>query len=148
LQHNLRVFDLIQSIWFPYRVNSSPIGELLLHGKQHGVFSAPAKGWKGVQMRKGQRKKAKQTERERRAIAATMEKELERLDRVIVTMIRASLADADMTQVALAAKLGLPYREMVNMLSQRKVISASRLILIAQAMNLDPKTLLDRVLSW
>jgi hypothetical protein len=99
-------------------------------------------------MRKGQRKKAKQTERERRAIAATMEKELERLDRVIVTMIRASLADADMTQVALAAKLGLPYREMVNMLSQRKVISASRLILIAQAMNLDPKTLLDRVLSW
>lgn len=94
------------------------------------------------------RKAAKQTERDGPRVAAAMEKERERLDRVIVTIIRASLDDADMTQAELAAALGLTHRQVVNMLSQRKAIHSSQFILIARALKLDPKTLLERVLSW
>jgi hypothetical protein len=100
-------------------------------------------------MRKRKRKAVKQTERGGvSAIAVAMEEERERLDKVIVTIIRASLDDADMTQVELAASLGLPYRQVVNMLRQKKAIRASQFLLIARVLKLDPKTLVDRVLSW
>lgn len=94
------------------------------------------------------RKAAKQKEREPDAVAASMGKERERLDRVIVTMIRASLADADVTHQELADRLGLNRVQVINMLRRRRAIDASEFILIARALKLDPRTLLERVLSW
>lgn len=79
---------------------------------------------------------------------AAKQKERERLNRAIVTIIRAARDDADMTQAELAAALGLPYRAVVNMEHQRRVIEASDLIMIARALKLNPTTLLERVLSW
>src|SRR5688500_8336465 len=100
-------------------------------------------------MRKRKQKAVKQTERGGvNAIAVAMEEERERLDKVIITIIRTSLDDADMTQVELAASLELPYRQVVNMLRQKKAIRASQFLLIARVLKLDPKTLVDRVLSW
>lgn len=100
-------------------------------------------------MGKGKRTTAKQTEREDpRVIAASMEKERERLDRVLVTVIRASLDDADMTHKELADRLGLTPKQVANMLSQRKAIHASMLIQIAQALKLTTQILLDRVQNW
>lgn len=79
--------------------------------------------------------KAKQTERER-------------LNRAIVTVIRAARNDADMTQMDLAAALDLPYRAIVNMEGRRRVVQACDLIMIARVLKLSPTTLLERVLSW
>lgn len=93
-------------------------------------------------------KAAKQTEREVRVSAAAAEKERERLDRLIVTVIRASLIDADVTHQALADRLGMARVQVINMLRRRRAIHASDLIMIARALKLDPKTLLERVLSW
>lgn len=92
------------------------------------------------------RRAAKQTERELRVIAA--EKENERLDRLIVTVIRASLVDADVTHQELADRLGLTRVQVTNMMRRRRAIHASHFIMIARALKLDPRTLLDRVLSW
>jgi transcriptional regulator with XRE-family HTH domain len=87
------------------------------------------------------------SEAEKRKTAAK-QKERERLNRAIVTMIRAARDDADMTQAELAAAIGLPYRAVVNMEHQRRIIEASDLIMIARALKLNPATLLERVLSW
>lgn len=91
------------------------------------------------------RKAAKQTEREQRAAA---ELEHERLDRVIVTVIRASLNDADVTHQELADRLGLDRVQVTNMMRRRRAIHASHFVLIARALKLDPRTLLERVLTW
>lgn len=76
------------------------------------------------------------------------QKERERLNRAIVTMIRAARDDADMTQAELAAALGLTPRQVVNIEHQRRAVHASDLILIARALKLSPTALLERVLAW
>jgi transcriptional regulator with XRE-family HTH domain len=79
---------------------------------------------------------------------AAKQKERERLNRAIVTMIRAARDDADLTQQELADRLGLTHRQIVNMEHQRRAIHASEFIMIAKALNISPTTLLERVLSW
>lgn len=79
---------------------------------------------------------------------AAKQKERERLNRAIVTMIRAARDDADVTQQELADRLGLTHRQVVNMEHQRRAIHASDFIMIAHALNMNPKTLLEKVLGW
>lgn len=76
------------------------------------------------------------------------QKERERLNRAIATVIRAARDDADMTQKDLAAAVDLPYRAIVNMEGRRRVVEVCDLIMIARALKLRPTTLLERVLSW
>ena len=79
---------------------------------------------------------------------AAKQKERDRWNRAIVTVIRAARDDADVTQQELANRLGFTHRQVVNMEHGRRAIHASDLIMIAKALNADPETLLRRVLRW
>jgi transcriptional regulator with XRE-family HTH domain len=76
------------------------------------------------------------------------QKERDRLNRAIVTVIRAARDDADVTQQELANRLGFTHRQVVNMEHGRRAIHASDLIMIAKALNEDPETLMRRILRW
>jgi len=76
------------------------------------------------------------------------QKERDRWNRAIVTVIRAARDDADVTQQELANRLGFTHRQVVNMEHGRRAIHASDLIMIAKALNEDPETLMRRILRW
>jgi transcriptional regulator with XRE-family HTH domain len=76
------------------------------------------------------------------------QKERDRWNRAIVTVIRAARDDADVTQQELANRLGFTHRQVVNMEHGRRAIHASDLIMIARALNEDPETLMRRILRW
>lgn len=76
------------------------------------------------------------------------QKEKDRWNRAIVTVIRAARDDADVTQQELANRLGFTHRQVVNMEHGRRAIHASDLIMIAKALNEDPETLMRRILRW
>jgi transcriptional regulator with XRE-family HTH domain len=79
---------------------------------------------------------------------AVKDKERERWNRAIVTVIRAARDDADVSQKELADRLGFTYRQVVNMEHGRRAIHASDLIMIAQALKVDPQKMLRRILGW
>jgi transcriptional regulator with XRE-family HTH domain len=76
------------------------------------------------------------------------QKERDRWNRAIVTVIRAARDDADVTQQELANRLGFTHRQVVNMEHGRRAIHASDLIMIAKALNEEPETLMRRILRW
>lgn len=76
------------------------------------------------------------------------QKERDRWNRAVITVIRAARDDADLTQQELANRLGLAHRQVVNMEHGRRAIHASDLIMIAKALNEDPETLIRRILRW
>jgi transcriptional regulator with XRE-family HTH domain len=76
------------------------------------------------------------------------QKERDRWNRAIVTVIRAARDDADVTQQELANRLGFTHRQVVNMEHGRRAIHASDLIMIAKALNEDPETLMRRIVRW
>jgi transcriptional regulator with XRE-family HTH domain len=78
----------------------------------------------------------------------TKQKERDRWNRAIVTVIRAARDDADVTQQELANRLGFTHRQVVNMEHGRRAIHASDLIMIAKALNEDPETLMRRIVRW
>jgi len=75
------------------------------------------------------------------------QKERERWNRAIVTEIRATRDDADVTQQELADRLGLTHRQVVNMEHGRREIRGSDLIMIALALEGNPQALLKRILA-
>jgi transcriptional regulator with XRE-family HTH domain len=79
---------------------------------------------------------------------AAKEKERERWNRAILTVIRAARDDADVTQQELAGRLGLTHRQVVNIEHGRRAIHASDLIMIAKALGTEPEVLLRRILRW
>jgi Plasmid maintenance system antidote protein len=79
---------------------------------------------------------------------AAKQKDRERWNRAILTVIRAARDDADVTQKELADRLGLTHRQVVNIEHGRRAIHASDMIMIAKALNVDPETLLRRILRW
>lgn len=79
---------------------------------------------------------------------AAKQKERDRWNRAIVTVIRAARDDADVTQQELANRLGFTHRQVVNMEHGRRAIHASDLIMVAKALNEDPETLMRRILRW
>jgi transcriptional regulator with XRE-family HTH domain len=76
------------------------------------------------------------------------DKERERWNGTILTVIRAARDDADLTQQELADRLGLTHRQVVNMEHGRRAIHAADLIMIARALKVDPEKLLRRILRW
>lgn len=79
---------------------------------------------------------------------AAKQKERERWNRAVVTVVRAARDDADVTQQELANRLGFTHRQVVNMEHGRRAIHASDLIMIAKALNEDPETLMRRIVRW
>lgn len=79
---------------------------------------------------------------------AVKDKERERWNRAIVTVIRAARDDADVTQQELADRLGFTHRQVVNMEHGRRAIHASDVIMIARALNVDAQKLWRRILDW
>ena len=79
---------------------------------------------------------------------AAKQKERERWDRAVLAVIAASRNDSDVTQGELADRLGWTRTQVVNIEHGRRAIRASDLIMIAKALNLEPETLLRRIMRW
>ncbi len=79
---------------------------------------------------------------------AAKEKEREKWNRAILTVIRAARDDADVTQQELADRLGMTHRQVVNIEHGRRAIHAVDLIMIAKALGVDPEVLFRRVMKW
>lgn len=75
-------------------------------------------------------------------------KDLERWARAARTVVKASRNDADCTQEELGKRIGFTRDQIANMEGGRREIAVSEFIVIAKALKLDPKVLLDRVLGW
>ena len=60
-------------------------------------------------------------------------------------MIKASREDADLSRQQLAERLGLTYSQIVNIENGRRAVGLIDFILLAEALGIEPKTLLDRV---
>lgn len=71
-----------------------------------------------------------------------------KLQRALVAVIKASREDSDLSRRHLAERLGLTYSQIVNMENGRRAVGLIDFVLLAEALNIEPKTLLDRVIRW
>jgi predicted transcriptional regulator len=71
-----------------------------------------------------------------------------RLEHRVCTVVKASREDLDVSQRELAARLEWTRNVISNLETQRRVVTAVDLIVIAMALNLDPQRVLHRVLYW
>ena len=71
-----------------------------------------------------------------------------RLKRAMIAVAKASREDKDLSRQVLAERLGLTYRQVVNMEHGRRAISFEDFVLLAKAIGVEPSELLKRVLSW
>ena len=80
-------------------------------------------------------KKAKQAQRER-------------WDRAVVAVWSATRRDADLSQQALAQKLGWSRDTVASVEAGRRKVEVSDVILFAAALGLEPETIFRRILRW
>ena len=74
--------------------------------------------------------------------------EYQRLDECFRVVIRATREDADVEQHELARRLSVTRNVVANMETDRRAITAVDFVMIARALNVNPETLLRRVLQW
>jgi ribosome-binding protein aMBF1 (putative translation factor) len=74
--------------------------------------------------------------------------ERERWASRVTTVLKASCEDADVSRKELARRLGLTADQVASLEYGRCEVRVVDLILIAQALRIDPETLLRRVLHW
>ncbi len=80
--------------------------------------------------------------------ATKADAERQRIERIIVAVLKASREDRDVSRAELAERLGWKTAQVSELEIGRRVIRASDLFLIAKALKLDPRKMFDRLLSW
>jgi transcriptional regulator with XRE-family HTH domain len=80
--------------------------------------------------------------------AEKAEAERQRLDRIIVAVLKASREDLDVSRKELADRLGWKPEQVAELEIGRRIVRASDVILIARALKLDPRKMFERFLSW
>jgi ribosome-binding protein aMBF1 (putative translation factor) len=103
------------------------------------VDSAPANSSGRASLRSENPEKS---EREKRL------QERKRWARKVVTVVKASRQDADVSRRQLADWVGMTPSQIANMEHGRREIRVVDLIMIAQAIRVDPETLFRRILRW
>ena len=68
--------------------------------------------------------------------------------RAIIAVIKASREDADLSRQELAERLGLTYSQIVNMEHGRRAVGLIDFIMLAEAINVEPVALLERITRW
>ena len=74
--------------------------------------------------------------------------ERQRLDRIIIAVLKASREDLDVSRAELASRLGWKPEQVAELEIGRRIVRAADVILIARALKIDPETLFRRVLRW
>jgi len=80
--------------------------------------------------------------------AAKAEAERQRLERVIVAVLKASREDLDVSRAELADRLGWKPQQVAELEIGRRIVRAADLVLIARALNIEPDALLRRIVRW
>jgi len=76
------------------------------------------------------------------------EAQRERWNRAVVAVLAATRRDKDVSQEALADKLGVSRDVVANIEAGRRRVEVSDLILIGRALDVDPEVLFRRVMRW
>lgn len=69
-------------------------------------------------------------------------------NRAIGSVLSQTRRDADVSQTALANMVGWHRSKVVKIESATTSIRAAELILVAEALKIDPRQILDRILRW
>jgi transcriptional regulator with XRE-family HTH domain len=73
---------------------------------------------------------------------------VDRLERTIVAVLKASREDADLSRAELAARLGWKTAQVSEMEIGRRIVRASDLFRIARALKIEPDALVRRIQRW
>lgn len=99
-------------------------------------------------MRRNVRSVAERLVQDQKKAVAKIQRQRDHWDRAVVATVSSTRKDLDVTQAELAERLGWS-REIVSNIEQgRRAVTVSDLIIIARVLDLDPETLLRRVLRW
>jgi transcriptional regulator with XRE-family HTH domain len=77
-----------------------------------------------------------------------VEAQRERWNRAVVAVLAATRRDKDVSQEALAERLGVSRDVIANIEADRRRVEVSDLILIGRALEVDPEVLFRRVMRW
>ena len=80
--------------------------------------------------------------------AEKAEAERQRLERIIVAVLKASREDLDVSRAELADRLGWKPEQIAELEIGRRIVRAADLILIARALGIEPEKLFHRVMRW
>lgn len=80
--------------------------------------------------------------------AEKAEAERDRLERIIVAVLKASREDLDVSRAELANRLGWKPEQVAEFEIGRRIVRAADLILIARALKIEPDALLRRIVRW
>jgi len=69
-------------------------------------------------------------------------------ERVVIAVIKASREDADLSRQELAARLKLTYSQIVNIENGRREVGLVDFLMLANAIDVDPVELFQRVARW
>lgn len=69
-------------------------------------------------------------------------------ERAVVAVIKASREDADLSREELAKRLGLTYSQIVNIENRRRAVGLIDFIMLAEAIDVDPIALFERIARW
>ena len=69
-------------------------------------------------------------------------------ERAVVAVIKASREDADLSREELAKRLGLTYSQIVNIENNRRAVGLIDFIMLAEAIEVDPVALFERIARW
>ena len=77
-----------------------------------------------------------------------MNQEHKRLEHVVRAVLKASREDSDVSQKELARRLQLTRNVIANIETARRAVLMADFVMIANALRVDPETLLRRILQW
>ena len=80
--------------------------------------------------------------------AEKAEAERQRIERIIVAVLKASREDLDISRAELADRLGWKPEQIAELEIGRRIVRAVDLILIPRALGIEPEKLLHRVTRW
>jgi ribosome-binding protein aMBF1 (putative translation factor) len=125
-RHRSLEYATLKFTWISNRSRDS------VEGPKEPVDRTPITKLKGVGV-----KKAEKAEAER-----------ERLERIIVSVLKASREDLDVSRAELANRLGWKPEQIAELEIGRRIVRAADLILIARALGIEPEKLFHRVMRW
>ena len=74
--------------------------------------------------------------------------ERQRIERIVVAVLKASREDLDVSRAELANRLGWKPEQIAELEIGRRIVRAADLILIAKALKIEPDALLRRIVRW
>lgn len=80
--------------------------------------------------------------------AGKADAERQRLERIIVAVLKASREDLDVSRAELADRLGWKPEQIAELEIGRRIVRAADVILIAKALGIDAEKLFRRMLRW